>query len=318
MDIALTSFGDAVASPSLTAGPSPDAVVYVVDDLATNVTLLAATLRRLPQVEVVGFTEARQALAACGQRVPDLVLVDYQMPDLDGVSFITQLRRLASCAAVPVVVVTGESEPDLLARAFDAGAHDFLRKPVDRTELLVRARCMLRLSDAHRRLSRLAREDELTRLANRRAFIEALQEEFARSARTHQAFALALFDIDHFKSINDRFGHGVGDGVLREVAERIRSAVRVIDVCGRIGGEEFALLLLHTDLDEALATCDRVRASVCARGFALGGDLIVPVTLSGGVAVNARGDDVSTILARADDALYRAKRSGRNRIEQSW
>lgn len=306
-------------SPEGLDGSAADpARIYVIDDLPTNVALLSATLRRLAGVDVCGFTDSRLALVDAETRTPDLVLVDYQMPEMDGVEFITRFRELPGCASIPIVVVTGETEPNLLTRAFEAGAYDFLRKPVDRTELTVRVQCMLRLSEAHRRLNRLAREDELTGLANRRAFLEQLSAGVAQSSRKGLPFAIALFDIDHFKSINDRFGHAVGDDVLREVARRFKAAVRLVDCWGRIGGEEFALLLPCTEAEDALAACERVREAIADRPVEVSGGAPIAVTVSSGVAVNEPSDEVSTILARADEALYRAKGSGRNRVEASW
>ena len=289
--------------------------ILVIDDVATNVALLSATLGKLDNVKVLGFSSGAAALAASRDGAVDLVFVDYQMPEMDGVEFIERFRDQPGNALVPVVVVTGEEETDLLSRALDAGAQDFLRKPVDRTELSARARSMLRLSEASKQLARYAAIDELTGLCNRRSFIGSTATEIERRVPKTSG-ALAIFDIDFFKSVNDRFGHSGGDGVLREVAARLRNAVPQPNLWGRLGGEEFGLLLPDaTSATEALAICERARHAVMTFPVRMPDSVYADVTLSGGVTMLTPEDDPLRWLARADVALYEAKRSGRNCVK---
>jgi len=288
--------------------------IIVIDDLQTNVALLSAHLRKLENVEIIGFTDARAALQACRISPPDLVLVDYQMPDMDGVEFIEKFADIPTCANKPVIVVTGEQGVDLLSRALDAGACDFVRKPVEHTELLARARSMLRLSEANRQLHLLATEDVLTGLNNRRFFMARVPDELERCRRSGDSLAVALFDIDHFKTINDRFGHPAGDAVLRQVAARFRTVCRSIDVWGRVGGEEFGLLLPGITPARALIACERVRLAIAEAPFCTKTEAALPVTISCGVAITAGFESDDALISRADAALYTAKRTGRDRV----
>lgn len=288
--------------------------ILVIDDVPTNIALLTASLRRIRDVEVSGFTDAAAALVHSAGDPPDLVLVDYQMPGMDGVAFIQRFRRLHGCESTPIVVVTGEGDTGLLQKAFEAGANDFLRKPVDHVELTARAQNMLRLGETSRELYRLATQDDLTGLANRRHLLERLNHCLLRSHRHAEPLAFALFDIDHFKRINDDHGHEAGDAVLRLVSRRFREEVRDVDLWGRIGGEEFGLLLTNMKASDALRQCERVRSRIIGEPFALPCGTLISVSVSGGVTAARPGDSESRLMRRADHALYEAKRIGRDRI----
>lgn len=163
-------------------------------------------------------------------------------------------------------------------------------------------------------LRRLATTDELTGLANRRLFFERVEEELARSRRSGAPLCLATIDVDHFKAVNDRHGHPAGDFVLRRIAETVRDNIRLGDIAGRLGGEEFGILLPATDLEAARMVCDRIRQAVGAHLLALPSGTAIPVTLSAGVAALASGETVEALAARSDAALYAAKSAGRNRV----
>jgi diguanylate cyclase (GGDEF)-like protein len=182
------------------------------------------------------------------------------------------------------------------------------------------SRLRVRLSDTHRELQRafdhieeLAIRDELTGAYNRRYLMETLARERARAERAAEPFALCLLDLDHFKSINDTFGHPAGDAVLKHFATLAPRGLRGIDTFGRYGGEEFLLVLPGTGREGALAVAERVRAAVEATAFP-GVPPERRVTITAGVAVHAKGEEVSALLARADEALYQGKRGGRNRV----
>ena len=290
--------------------------ILIVDDVATNVLLLRRMVERIEDTKAVTFTVAAEALAWCESREPDLVLLDYVMPEIDGVDFLRRFRAQPHLATIPVVVVTGQEDRPSLYRALDAGANDFLTKPVDELELLARAKNMLKLRSATRDLYRLATTDELTGLANRRHFLLRLVDEVARAARYPQPTSVALLDLDHFKLINDTYGHGGGDAVLQVTAALCRDVLRDVDTIGRIGGEEFAVLMPGTDIAGALIVCERLRLAVeQARVETLTG--IVRPSVSIGVAERRPDEDSALLLLRADTALYRAKQNGRNRIESA-
>lgn len=284
--------------------------VLIVDDVAMNVELLSSLVAQVEGLEPVGFDDPAEALAWCEQESPILVLVDFQMPMLNGAEFVSALRATSGGAIIPVVIVTGTSDRDHLLRALEAGATDLIRKPIDEIEVLARIRSLSQLGHASRRIAEQAESDELTGLANRRRFLARLEEEISSAERYGTSLSLVMFDVDHFKRINDTAGHAAGDDVLRGIADRMLAITRASDTAGRLGGEEFGWLLPNTGLNEAAEAAERLRRSFEAAPFAAGR----PVTASFGVAVFARGDAPTALLRRADELLYRAKREGRNRV----
>jgi diguanylate cyclase (GGDEF)-like protein len=167
----------------------------------------------------------------------------------------------------------------------------------------------------HEELYQLSISDPLTHIPNRRFLLQSLERELLRSARYHRPLALVLFDVDHFKAVNDQFGHPGGDDALRQLADRALRGVRSIDLVARFGGEEFVVVMPETDLKAAMMVAERLRQSVAAEPFHIhtAGER-QPITISVGVAVAEPGDTVDTLLQRADDALYEAKNGGRNKV----
>jgi diguanylate cyclase (GGDEF)-like protein len=298
--------------------------VVIVDDARVNGLVLQSYVQELPNLETVTFTRPLEALEWCGANPPDLVLLDYHMPDMDGVAFLRNFRCADTLKDVPVVMVTGEQSREALYLALTSGATDFLRKPVDRVELIARIRNMLDLRGRQRalaaanvRLLELATTDQLTGLKNRRAFIEAVENELHRSQRYGRPFSLAVLDVDHFKHVNDTYGHDAGDAVLRSLAHTCAQSLRNIDPIGRLGGEEFGVLFPETALEDATSACERLLSHVRAAGIAAG-EVQLAATVSAGVTDGGRpGDTVNAVIKRADLALYAAKRNGRDRIEVS-
>jgi two-component system cell cycle response regulator len=258
-------------------------------------------------------------LALVEREVPDVVLLDHELPGVDGMEVLDRLRAHDELAAVPVIMLTGSSDPELMLEALRRGAHDHLRKPVDFAELDARVLAALRvkrlhdaLLDANRRLARQALTDDLTGLANRRHGGRQLEREVALCVRHGRLLALVRVDVDHFKSINDSHGHEAGDQVLVEVARRLQGAVRGGDELARWGGDEFVALLPDTDKAGALRAAERLRAAVAAAPIVAAGTEL-PVTISVGWAHWA-GDTPDDLLARADRALYKAKDAGRDTV----
>ncbi|MEW6486863.1 MAG: diguanylate cyclase [Thermodesulfobacteriota bacterium] len=253
---------------------------------------------------------------------PDLILCDLVMPSVDGFKFLNLVRARPDLRDIPVILLTGRTEVGVKIRGLELGASDYVTKPFDPGELLARIKVQLKikaLQDALRasneQLRELSSVDPLTKLFNRRYFMQALEAEYARSARYGTPLAFLMLDIDHFKRLNDTYGHQAGDEVLRGLADLLRVRVRGTDVAGRYGGEEFCVLLPHTGLPGAAELAERIRAAVEgtpieARGERLG------ITVSVGAAA-CPGPRVATaddLIRLADEALYEAKAAGRNRV----
>ncbi|MFI4948242.1 MAG: PleD family two-component system response regulator [Alphaproteobacteria bacterium] len=253
----------------------------------------------------------------------ELVIASLSLPDGDPLRLVSQWRANEDSRRLPILLMADDSELPRLAKGLDLGANDYLVRPVDRNELLARVRTQIRrkrledrLGDSYRRSLSMALTDELTGLYNRRYVFAHLNELLGRLPDGATSTALMLFDVDHFKKVNDRYGHPAGDEVLRELAERAVRQVRNVDLVGRLGGEEFVVVMPETSLSEAMLVAERLRLAMADEPFIVqgSGDRL-PVTVSVGVAMTGEGTDtMETLLKRADDALYAAKKAGRNCI----
>lgn len=314
--------GDGASEPRPSAEPQSMTNVVIVDDEALTSELLVSHLKLLRNTEVNAFSDPIVALSWCRANVPDLVLLDYQMPDMDGVEFLRHMRAGHPLANVHVIMITARDRGQLLAEVLNFGMTDFLHKPFTQTELLARTRNMLELAKRQRQLELANRQlyvqattDPLTGLKNRRHFLGTLEHEIERNRRYARPCSLALIDLDHFKLINDMHGHDAGDHVLREFSLLLMAELRSADHTGRLGGEEFAILFPETELARAVLACEHLQAELRLKTFAFGGVELRCAISIGLTEVDQRGDDLVAIMKRADEALYRAKASGRDRIE---
>ena len=303
----------------LDADEKPPVVLVVDDDRVTREFLGGLLRGNGMTVEIVDHGQA--AIDRVKRGGVDLVLLDIVMPGLSGVDTCRLIKSL-SIEFVPVILVTAKSDMDSRVEGLRIGADDYVCKPFDERELLARISNMVRLKamhdDVHRakeRLERLAVRDELTGLYNYRYLHSRMNEEFKRAERYRDPLACAMMDIDEFKKVNDTHGHDVGDEVLREVAKRLRGAVREIDVVARYGGEEFLLVLPSTHFTGALTVADRVWQAIRRDTIAVS-DLRLPITISIGVALYPSRDVKSKdqLIKAADRALYQAKDDGRDTI----
>jgi two-component system, cell cycle response regulator len=295
--------------------------ILVVDDEPAAAEQAASFLRELGHTATVahGWTDAVRAF---DPQVTDLVLMDAVMPNMDGLK-LTRLLREQSRSYVPVVFLTGQRSAELRDQSIDAGADDFLNKPIDRVELRARLKAMLRiraltraLEDKTRELERAARTDPVTGIGNRRMFDERLLAEVARTRRYGSPLALLMFDLDHFKQVNDRCGHLAGDDLLALFGAILREQVRASDLPCRYGGEEFLLIAPETTAEQARVVAERIRLAFRARSSAAGP--MGPQTVSVGIAASDVLEVELTersLLAAADEALYRAKDQGRDCVE---
>ncbi|MGA2100474.1 MAG: diguanylate cyclase [Candidatus Sulfotelmatobacter sp.] len=256
---------------------------------------------------------------------PVLALLDWVLPTLNGLEVCRNIRKRAlNERYVYTVLLTGKSDRKDLIEAMEAGADDYLVKPFDAQELRARLLAGKRILDLHDELTSAqesvrfaARHDFLTRLWNRAEIVSFLERELARAKREKQPLGIVLLDVDHFKSINDSFGHRRGDIVLKELAQRLRSQLTVYDGVGRYGGAQFLLVLPSCDLAGALARTDEIRRFIAQVPFVPDlGSLSITVSMGVTVAHSGAGD-LSTLLHDADLALHRAKNNGRSRTEYS-
>ncbi|MGH9397284.1 MAG: GGDEF domain-containing response regulator [Terriglobia bacterium] len=262
--------------------------------------------------------EAWEALRKEG--APQLAILDWMMPSMDGIEVVRRLRSETSAPYVYVLLLTAKGQKEDLLAGFDAGADDYLTKPFDAHELQARLRTGRRILDlqselivAREALRKEATHDYLTGVWNRAGILDILQRECARALRGKSAVAVIMADLDHFKSVNDTYGHLAGDEVLREAARRMHSSIRAYDSIGRYGGEEFIVVLPECDEPGGVQQAERLRLGVSAQLFESSGATI-SITLSLGVAAmsQATAGDYQTLLRLADAALYRAKEAGRD------
>ncbi len=295
------------------------ATVLVAEDSLVVRAVLRQHLER-QGYEVVEAQDGTAALAACRERVPDVILLDIEMPGLNGFDVLRALKSDPQLEDLPVVFLTGRTRTEDLVEGLRLGAHDYLKKPFEAPELIARVSAAVRvktLQDELRarndELDRFSRTDALTGLFNRRHLDERI-EEWKRSSHVGgQRFGAVMFDLDHFKLVNDTVGHAGGDAVLREFASRLLNQVPVTAVTCRWGGEEFLVVLPSTDEDEVVELARRVIAAVAGTTFSLEGDIELELTVSAGAATSD-GRDPEALIRSADAALYEAKESGRNRV----
>jgi two-component system, cell cycle response regulator len=247
----------------------------------------------------------------------DLAILDRGLPDGDGLELCGELRACSQHGYI--LMVTGNDSDEAKLQGFEQGADDYVTKPFQLDELLARVRAGVRivalqkaLLETNRRLEELSLTDSLTRVANRRAFDERLEEAYERSRRYDRPLSLVVIDVDHFKAINDTHGHDAGDQVLRCVADVLADSSRHSDFVARIGGEEFAVLLPETALFDAMQFGEKLRCNIAIAPIPTGS-----VTISIGVVnmPHSRVASSAELFRAADQALYRAKANGRNRVE---
>jgi len=295
--------------------------ILLVEDRPGVVERLQSALSAFHAVEVEN--DAQQAALRAAEGGFDSVIVSLDLQDQDGLRLCSQLRSLERTRNISVLLMGEVEDRARILRGLDIGAHDFLLRPIDRNELLARVRTQVRrkrfterLRDSVQSSMEMAVMDQLTGLHNRRFMTSRLAMMFDESALRARSLSILLLDVDHFKAVNDSWGHDAGDEVLREFANRVRACTRGIDLVARMGGEEVVVVLPDTGRDAAYQVAERIRERVESEPFAIQNNTRdIRVTVSVGVANRRAGDASSAdIMKRADDALYRAKAGGRNRV----
>jgi two-component system cell cycle response regulator len=299
------------------------AKILIVDDLEANVRLLDRMLRQAGHTHVASTMDPHEVCGLHRDNRYDLILLDLEMPGMDGFQVMEGLKEIETDGYLPILVITAQPTQNL--RALEAGARDFISKPFDLAEVLMRVHNMLEVRLLHqaarnhgRMLESLALKDPLTGLANRRLLADRMSMAIVHARRSKSAMAVVYLDLDGFKQINDTLGHGAGDVLLKMVAGRLVATVREEDTVARLGGDEFMISLWQVGrADTAAAVALKVIAAV-SQPYAIEGHT-VSVTTSAGVGIYpVHGEDADTLMESADLALYEAKRAGKNacRISQ--
>ncbi len=313
--------GTAVISTDTTCLAPDQFKILVADDSRIYRSLVENVLAR--EGHTVIFAEnGREALEAIVNHQPSLLITDWEMPDLTGPELCRKIRQ-GHERYIHIILLTSNTAKDQIIEGLAAGADDYLTKPFHPGELLARVAVGRRVAELHRQihaknllLEQLAQTDSLTGLPNRRAVQEWTKRELSGAARHGFSFWLAMADLDHFKNINDCYGHEAGDQVLKGFARILKENTRSSNICGRIGGEEFVIALSHADRTGVETAVERIRSQLEAAEFLFDG-IVVKATVSFGITgfrgTNAQSFD--ELLRNADEALYRAKRRGRNRLE---
>lgn len=298
--------------------------ILVIDD-AEGIHDLVELHLRAEGVDLFHAYDAETGFDLARRTLPDLILLDFELPGATGIDVCRALKAELALAAVPIVFLTGMSDTASKVKAFEAGASDYVTKPFDVVELRARVRATLRTKHYHDMLATRAQLDGLTGLWNRAYFDQRLKAELTFAERHHRPLSLVILDIDHFKQLNDRHGHPFGDLVLCRIAETVRAALRQEEPACRYGGEEFTVILRETPLRAAEAVAERLREAIASLTFrkphlhAGANEETEPVvvTASFGVATWGAGGALYTqeaLVRAADDALYVAKERGRNRV----
>ena len=299
--------------------------ILVIDDSKTARQQVIDILKRNSLVQ--SYYEAADGIVGLKMAINhqvDLILCDVEMPGMDGFKFLQMLSCREELHDTPVIMVTGREDAEAKIRSLEQGASDYVTKPYDSGELLARIKVQLKLKSLQDKLKQsnqmlleLSQTDPLTGLNNRRSMMDALNKEFERSTRKQSPLSLLMLDVDHFKKINDNFGHQLGDNVLQALSTLLTGHLRQYDMAARFGGEEFALILPETTEAEAVRVAERIRLEV--ESLVIGDfsdNFRLTVSLGVAAAPHEKMATPDDLIREADHALYHAKRSGRNRVER--
>jgi len=294
--------------------PQDQAPIALLIDDSPYIHRLLAVKMKDEGIEFLSAFSGPEGIELAESHSPAIILLDVNMPDMDGFETLKKLKADTRTMGIPVIMLSGQAKSTDKVLAFDSGAMDFVAKPFDVYELRARIHSAIKITHLMRLLENAARIDGLTGLWNRAYFNERLESELANAVRKNAPISLVMCDLDHFKKLNDGFGHPAGDAVLQSFAQVLRAELRVYDIPCRYGGEEFALILPGASQDEAASVCERIRAAIAEKVWRKYPDM--KVTGSFGVTACGLGDlnDASSWIEAADRTLYAAKTGGRNRV----
>lgn len=290
--------------------------VLIADDDGINRQVLATLLK--PEYVVLLAKTGEQTIERAQRHLPDLLMLDVMLPDMDGYEVLRRLRGDPATTHIEVIFITGMGRPEDEARGLKLGAADYITKPFNTTVVMARVATHLEVVRQRRMLEHLAHMDGLTELPNRRRFDEVYDSEWQRASRHAHTISVALLDIDCFKQYNDHYGHPAGDRALRAVARVARNAMRrPCDIAARYGGEELAFLMPETDAAQALYVAEGIREAVAQllipHERSISGPVLT-VSIGGATLPLGSQENAQALFDAADAALYRAKEAGRNRV----
>ena len=298
--------------PQSTQNIDPNVTILIVDDEMPIRHLMSLLLKDFGTIEMAD--SGKEALEKVNTLNPDLIILDVQMPEMNGYEVCEKIKANDKTSSIPIVFLTANSTNEDEEHGLEIGATDFIRKPISPKIVSARVSNILKLQQATKKLKLIASTDPLTGAFNRRHLDIVGINEISRSKRYNNAFTILMLDIDHFKVVNDTYGHDVGDEALIETVTVIKNTIRNEDLLFRLGGEEFAVILPGTTRLAAFGLAERVRIAIS--------EIVIktPIeplsfTMSIGVAENTPQDiEIEAVLKRADEALYEAKSSGRDRV----
>lgn len=286
--------------------------ILIIDDSPEALAIAKSRLKsECP--DIICANSGKEGLKMAEKERPDLVLLDIDMPEMTGFDVCRALKADPELCMIPVLFLSGSVGAEDKIRGLDLGAVDYVTKPFDVFELQARVRAALRTKRLQDMLIEHAHIDPLTGLANRRSLMDRLLLEWTRMERYGQSFSFIMADIDHFKKVNDTYGHIVGDKVLQEVAKTITSQCRSIDLSARYGGEEFAIIVPDENEEKTLVLAERCRMEIEKVRLPVK-RMCVHTTVSFGIAEALGLSSLESLIEHADEALYEAKQGGRNRV----
>lgn len=300
---------------------SPTTVLILDDNRTTRRKILSDLEQSGLFQQILEADDGLSGFKKASENIPDLILCDVEMPHIDGIRFLSMVRSKEELKDIPILILTSCTERSLRIKGFSEGANDFIQIPYDPDELVARVKLHLKINQQEKHLKKrnlelelLTHKDPLTGAFNRRYLSMSLDSEIMRHARSGEELSVLMLDIDHFKKINDTYGHHAGDLVLQQVTARLSEGLREYDVLTRYGGEEFVVMLPSAKPAEAVMVAQRLLQSIRKLTFdTLAG---TKTTISIGVATHrgTKSTNAEELLSQADTALYRAKQSGRNRV----
>ena len=285
--------------------------ILAVDDTIENLDVLVDLLS---DYDVIDATSPTEALEIVKEEKIDLILLDIMMPQMDGFEVCRRLKADPMTKDIPVIFVTAKTDEESIEKAYDVGGSDYITKPFLPKELLARVKKELRIIELIEKLNKQATTDPLTGVYNRRFFMDSCQKNIALAKRKKEPLSILMIDIDHFKQINDTYGHAIGDEVIQKLSSIMQESQRKSDVIARYGGEEFLILLPDTPYERAKEVAQKLRKKVEESFVETHNGKKVRFSVSIGVATIHKEDSYETLMHNADKALYQAKESGRNRV----
>lgn len=293
--------------------------ILIAEDEPVSRRVLEATLQGWGYTVIIAQDGRKAWEIIRSPEAPNLVISDWMMPHMNGLQLCRKIRQTDQSGYIYFIILTAKGNKEDIIAGLEAGADDFLVKPFDHEELKYRIRIGERIIRLEHRILELANTDPLTGILNRRAFMERMEQEIQRSGRDNSPLSFILSDIDYFKKVNDSFGHQAGDLVLQKFSNQLKTSIRPYDVVGRYGGEEFVVCLPGANENQVKYAAERIRRNVEKMEILLpDSSEPIRITASFGAAsfqVNS-SDHLDALIKRADDAMYKAKNEGRNRVCQ--